>query len=63
MSDDKFEIGFTSPMVREWPRTGPPLKRRPIGFVHFGDPELEPGAYLEEYVKAIMDPEPDPEPF
>jgi hypothetical protein len=40
----ELQIGFTSPMFRDWPARLP--KRNPIGFVHFGEPEEEPDVVI-----------------
>jgi hypothetical protein len=40
MDDDKLQMGFTSPLWRDgWSTSYPQPKRRPIGFVHFGEPD------------------------
>jgi hypothetical protein len=58
MTDDNaFTVGFIGPL-RPTPLGEREYRRRQtIGFVHFGEPEPEPGQYVEEYVKLIMDGE------
>jgi hypothetical protein len=44
MTEPTYQIGFTSPMFRDWPARLP--KRNPIGFVVFGQPEEEPDVVI-----------------
>jgi hypothetical protein len=43
-----LQIGFTSPMFRDWPARPDKNKPKPepIGFVHFGQPEEEPDVII-----------------
>jgi hypothetical protein len=47
-----LQIGFTSPMFRDWPARLP--KRNPIGFVHFGQPEEEREVPLDTHPDVRM---------
>ncbi len=51
-------------MIRNdpWALPEPPKQRRPIGFVHFGEPEPDHEKCVAAYVKLIIDwDEPEPE--
>jgi hypothetical protein len=59
MTDDdcaRLQVGFTSPEWRSFAfGTREPVRRRPIGFIHFGEPEPEPGEFVEEFIHAVLD--------
>jgi len=64
IDDNKPQMGFTAPMIRTdpWARPEPPQKRRPIGFVHFSEPEPDHEKCVAAYVKLIMEGELRDEP-
>jgi len=62
--DTKPLMGFTAPMIRTdpWARPEPPKQRRPIGFVHFGEPEPDHEKCVAAYLRLgppPINPQPD----
>ena len=56
MTEPTYQIGFISSFQEyRWHKDEPKRKRNPIGFVHFGEPEEEPGSHLDGYVQLALD--------